>query len=393
MKEQKLVLTIAKQIAESPLKGWFIHSSEASCSVNCISFLQYMSACLYDSEHGYYRGGPIRVGKKGDFYTSSSIGRVLGEILGGYFAAYAKAAGKPLKLIEWGAGIGRLSAQITASGRSRYKAWDSIMSTILVEDHPLHVRAALEAFEEVGGNESAPLLSTSNEAWGSDWLKQPAIVLANELLDAFPVHRVQMANGKLVELGVAWDAVQGFYEVFMPLTDVRISGWLERDCVQLREGQRTEVHAGAVDFLKRLGSAMTEGMLVIIDYGHESEEYTAEHRMLGTLMCYWQHQASDSPYVRVGEQDITSHLPFTFIRRSAEEHGWRTVSYCTQKQFLMENGVLELLQNHQSTDPFSETARMNRAVRQLLLSDEMSETFKVLVLEKKNPDTEKGVSL
>jgi SAM-dependent MidA family methyltransferase len=342
-----------------------------------------MNCCLYDAEYGYYRSGPVRIGKKGDFYTSSGIGRVLAEVIAGYSLKYGKEIDKTLRLIEWGAGTGRLSAQIAAAGKTLSDDWDEQFISIQIEDHPSHALASREAFAALTEKMQAqPLLATSDEAWNADWLRQPALVLANELLDAFPVHRVQCVNGQLVELGVAGTVEHGFHDVYMPLTDPRISIWLARDGIQLKEGQQTEVHAGAADFLKRLGRTMTEGRLLLIDYGHESAEYTAEHRMLGTLMCYWRHQASDSPFIRIGEQDITSHVPFTFIRHASEESGWKVISYTTQKQFLIDNGVFDLLQNHDSTDPFSEAARMNRAIRQLLLSDQMSETFKVMILDK-----------
>lgn len=383
MKENALAVSIAQRIADSSLSGWYIDAKGIRHTVNCISFHQYMNDCLYDADYGYYRSGPVRVGKMGDFYTSSGIGRVLAEVLAGYSLAYAQTMGEPLQLIEWGAGTGRLSAQIAAAGRNRSSEWKKQFRSLLIEDHPSHAGAARKAFADAGGIiDVEPLLATSDEAWEASWLRQPALVLANELLDAFPVHLVQCVNSQLVELGVAGNAEQGFYEVYSPLTDTRISGWLTRDGIQLKEGQRTEIHAGAADFLKRLGAVMSVGRLVLIDYGHEAVEYTAEHRMLGTLMCYWRHQASDSPYIRIGEQDITSHVPFTFIRHAAEESGWHLTSYTTQKQFLIDNGVLELLQNHLGCDPFSETARMNRSIRQLLLSDQMSETFKVMVLDK-----------
>lgn len=383
MKENPLAVSIAEAIAESRYSGWHIDNEGRRHAARCISFYDYMNACLYDRTYGYYRSGPVRVGKVGDFYTSSGIGRVLAEILAGCAKAYGEAIGEPLKLIEWGAGTGRLSAQIAAAGGKRSSDWPERFQSILIEDHPAHGRAAREAFvDNCGQLVAEPLIASSDDAWHSSWLKQPALVLANELLDAFPVHRIQRTDGELYELGVAGDEVHGFHEVYMPITDSRISGWLARDGIHLREGQRTEVHADAAAFLKRLGGVMTTGRLVLIDYGHEAAEYTAEHRMNGTLMCYWRHLASDSPYIRIGEQDITSHVPFTFIRREAEESGWQVTSYSTQKQFLIDHGVLELLQNHTGADPFSESARMNRAIRQLLLSDQMSESFKVMILDK-----------
>jgi len=381
--ENGLAALIAEKIASANTHGSIVDENGSLICVKCISFLQYMQACLYDEQYGYYRSGPVRVGKEGDFYTSSGIGQVLAEVIAKYALAYEASVDVPLKLIEWGAGTGRLSAQIAAAGCERDSEWNRKMQAILIEDHPAHGLTAQNAFAHISCLAGiTPFVVSSDEAWDSSWLREPALVLANELLDAFPVHRVQLVMGELVELGVAGNNVQGFYEVQMPLTDKRIVDWIARDGIQLREGQQLEVHAGAFDFLKRLGAVMTRGRIVIIDYGHEAEEYAAEHRMLGTLMCYSHHQTNTDPYSRIGEQDITSHVPFTFIRHAAEESGFKVVSYMTQKQFLIEHGVMDMLQNHNNTDPFSKEARMNRAIRQLLLSDQMSETFKVLVLDK-----------
>ncbi len=383
MMENRLAALIAENIASANTYGSSVDENDNSKKVKCITFLQYMQACLYDEQYGYYRSGPVRVGKEGDFYTSSGIGQVLAEVLAKYALAYETREDVTLKLIEWGAGTGRLSAQIAAAGCERDVEWNRKMQSILIEDHPAHSQAAQNSFAHISClSGTTPLVVSSDDAWDSSLLRELALVLANELLDAFPVHRVQLVNGELVELGVAGNDVHGFYEVQMPLTDTRIIDWLIRDGIQLLEGQQIEVHAGAFDFLKRLGAVMTRGRIVIIDYGHEAEEYAAEHRMLGTLMCYSHHQTNTNPYNRIGEQDITSHVPFTFIRHAAEESGFQVASYMTQKQFLIENGVMDMLQNHNSTDPFSKEARMNRAIRQLLLSDQMSEAFKVMVLDK-----------
>ncbi|WP_171056103.1 class I SAM-dependent methyltransferase [Paenibacillus sinopodophylli] len=381
MYEKELSASIGASIAASSKTGSYVDMQGNAVHVPCISFLDYMNVCLYDSDYGYYRSGQSRVGKQGDFYTSSGIGAIMAEVLEGYVHTYAAAIGVPLKLIEWGAGTGRLSAQIAASVLKRDSKWQHLIQHILIEDHPGHREAAQEAFAQYEAMGLAPLFESSSDAWEARWLGEPALVIANELLDAFPVRRVQTVAGELMELGVAGDAERGFYEVLMPLEDHRVLEWLARDGIKLEEGQRTEIHTGASEFLIKLSKVMKKSRLVLIDYGHEAAEYTAEHRMDGTLLCYWQHTVSDNPYIRVGQQDITSHVPFTFVRKEAEANGWRFIAYMTQKQFLIDNGVLELLQNHHNPDPFSEEARKNRAIRQLLLSDQMSESFKVMILD------------
>ncbi|CAM4509301.1 SAM-dependent MidA family methyltransferase [Paenibacillus endophyticus] len=381
MREKELSAVIEASIAASSQFGTYVDSQGCLLRVPCISFLDYMRACLYDPEFGYYRSGQARVGKQGDFYTSSGIGTILAEVLVSYAHAYSKTLNEPINLIEWGAGTGRLSVQMAAAYRKDSMETGNFRP-ILIENHPTHREAARLAFAEMNLTDLDPIIGASDDAWEASWLREPALVVANELLDAFPVRRVARMNGRLIELGVAGDAESGFFEVQMPIQDHRIINWLVRDGIVLKEGQRTEIHADAAEFLTKLSHVLARSRLIIIDYGHEAAEYTAEHRMDGTLLCYWRHTVGDNPYIRAGEQDITSHVPFSFIRNEAEENGWKTKGYMTQKQFLLENGVLELLQNHHNPDPFSEEARKNRAIRQLLLSDQMSESFKVMILDK-----------
>ena len=384
MANSGLASEIARLIAASPLRGWSKDDDGRAKLLPCITFKDFMSCCLYDENYGYYRAGAVRIGRQGDFYTSSAIGHAMANVLAGYARAYQKETGGPISLIEWGAGTGTLSAKIMKAGSSRYSDWHGDVLHAQVEDHPLHQEAARSAWEETVGSAGAkPLLLSSAEAWAHTWPNRPKLIVANELLDAFPVHRVEQSGNELLELGVAVNGQLAFNEVYMPITDSRISDTLTRDGIKLDNGAQTEVNIAAADWLSQLAGMTDNGRAVIIDYGHEAEEYTAQHRKLGTLMCYWKHMHATSPYIRPGEQDITAHVPFTAIMHAAESAGWTIVSYTTQKQFLVDNGILEQLQNRHDPNPFSEAARTNRAVRQLLLSDGMSESFKVLVLEKK----------
>ncbi|ACT02539.1 class I SAM-dependent methyltransferase [Paenibacillus sp. JDR-2] len=381
--KKSLIIRISEQIAGMPAVGWRAGST-GSADLHCMTFKQYMSLCLYDKQDGYYRSGPVRIGREGDFYTSSAVGAVMAHCLTNYVYDYAvHSAGGHIQLVEWGAGTGRLTMQIQEAWRAKAEQSSALQCrSILVDDHPGHLEEAKRA---ISSNTSyTALFLSSDEAMqsGRHWQELPAVVLANELLDAFPVNRVTVEQGKLVELGVAGNAEDGFYEVHMPLSDERIAAALQKSGIHLTEGQQTEVNLDAEQWLASLAEVLEAGRVIIVDYGHEAEEYTAKHRMKGTLLCYSGHIASDEPYLRIGEQDITAHVPFTSLRHAAEAGGWRIAYYDTQKQFLIDHGAFELLQNHAETDPFGQTARMNRAVRQLLLSDGMSETFKVLVLDK-----------
>ncbi|TYP77972.1 class I SAM-dependent methyltransferase [Paenibacillus methanolicus] len=350
----------------------------------CITFHDYMALCLYDPEYGYYRQGNIRVGRNGDFYTSSSIGTIMGEKIAACLAEWQARFGGRADAAEWGAGTGMLSKHILQELAKCDPAESDAMRYALIDDSPVHLAAARRLLDSFSGSDRLCLL-TADQGWAGLWRRGgPLMIVANELLDAMPVHRVLMKEDRLWEIGVTLtDRPEAPYaETLLPPSDPQITRVLECDGIALREGQQAEVNLNAERWIARIGEQMEEGVLILIDYGHDAEELTAGHRMNGTLLCYAGHLAHDDPYARPGEQDITAHVNFTACRRAAEAAGFRAHYYATQKQFLLDYGVLDDLTAHAGVDPFGPAARRNRAIRQLLLSDGMSETFKVMVLHK-----------
>jgi SAM-dependent MidA family methyltransferase len=348
-----------------------------------------MAMCLYDDEYGYYRSGKVRIGKQGDFYTSSAVGSVMGDKLAAYAAGLIESFGGAADSAEWGAGTGRLSRHILAAWKRAGHEWLHLMTYAIVDGNPVHLA---EAERELRLDDTAESLAevrclTESEAEALEWRRRPVIVFANELLDAFPVHRVKRKNGQLWELGVSCseglESGGAFRYVYMPLSDERIRQSLYQSGINLAEGQIVEVNLAAEDWISAMSGRIERGALILIDYGHEAPELTAPHRMHGTLLCYRNHIACDNPLENPGEQDITAHVNFTACRRAAEASGWTVDYYATQKRFLVDQGVLDDLTAHDGRDPFGDSARRNRAIRQLLLSDGMSETFKVMTLVKR----------
>ncbi|MFB9325440.1 class I SAM-dependent methyltransferase [Paenibacillus aurantiacus] len=354
----------------------------------CMTFHDYMALCLYDPDYGYYQQGSVRVGRDGDFYTSSAIGTIMGEKLAACMAQWHRRLGRRSDTAEWGAGTGELSKQILQAWAAQSPMRREEASYAIVDNSPAHLAAARRLLEPAEGMLPLHFL-TEDQAWDGAWRRGgPLIVVANELLDAMPVHRIVMKDGGLREIGVTLtdDPDAPYVETHLPPSDPRIVQSLERDGIALREGQQAEVNLNAERWIARVGAMMQTGVLILIDYGHEAEELTAAHRMNGTLLCYANHLAHDDPYARPGMQDITAHVNFTACRRAAEAAGFREQYYATQKQFLLDYGVLDDLMNHDGTDPFGAAAKRNRAIRQLLLSDEMSEIFKVMVLQKEEEE-------
>jgi SAM-dependent MidA family methyltransferase len=347
-----------------------------------IPFHDFMECCLYDPDDGYYTNERTKIGKKGDFYTSSSIGTVFGEVLARYFSAAVKAKftlSEPVQLVEWGGGTGRLAKHILDElRRSAPRIYEAVRH-ISVEASPALQTEQRENLAE----HAAKVRFVRTEEWPSVKQRRNTLIYANELLDAFPVHRVTVQNGALCEVCVGWsDRTAAFYEILRPLSPGPVMDYLQSYGIRLKEGQQAEVNLHAERWIQRLGKWLEHGIVVVIDYGDLAEEIYGEHRMKGTLMCYYRHSAHDNPYIRPGMQDMTAHVNFTSVLAAAQAAGFTVRSFQTQKQFLADNGIFNLLQNHDAVDPFHPAARKNRAIRQLLLSDHMSETFKVLVLEK-----------
>jgi SAM-dependent MidA family methyltransferase len=352
----------------------------------CITFRDYMSLCLYHPDHGYYRSGTSRIGRDGDFYTSAYIGDIMGELLAERLALIASQLfpdGRPVEAMDWGGGTGRLGCQMLQTWHRLGEAGRRFCLTV-VEDNPEHRRQAGELLgqEILAGN--ARVIS-SEQAELEDRQGRSCFVVANELLDAFPVHRVVQEDGRLWEWAVHWEEAGGALESCLTEpSDARLTEWLDRQQVRLAEGQTTEVGLEAAEWTALLAAKLGDAVLVLIDYGDSTAELTGPHRMDGTLLCYEGHRVHNDPFRNPGNQDLTAHVDFDLIRYFASAAGWQEKEYGTQKQFLVNSGILTKLSEHDVADPFHPVVRRNRAIRQLLLSDGMSELFKVHIWVKQN---------
>lgn len=348
-----------------------------------ITFASYMQSCLYDPEHGYYIRQRDKIGKAGDFYTSSAIGGFMGEMLAAYVCKVILEngwTGREVTLTEWGGGTGQLAEQMIRGLKQADPKLHSDLRFQVVEESPYHrdeIRRRLAPYADMS-------TVLTREGYERQEVSGPQILLSNELLDAFPVHRLRMRRGEAMEICVGWDDASGWFrEVLEPIRDERLLRYIQDEGIELAEGQIVEVNLNALTWLRDIADRLPAGSIILsIDYGDVSEELFAPHRMNGTFLCYRNHTAYDRPYCYIGEQDMTAHVNFSSLMRIGHEVGLETVAYRTQKQFLIEAGILNRLQQHAGGDPFSKEARANRAIRQLLLSDGMSELFKVLIQQK-----------
>ncbi|MGQ7886568.1 class I SAM-dependent methyltransferase [Paenibacillus sp. WC2504] len=356
-----------------------IHTAEKQA----ISFRDYMELCLYSEPYGYYRNDSLKIGKEGDFYTSSSIGSVMGEMIASFIGDELQRrellGSEPLHLVEWGGGNGRMAQHLLDElKRSAPSVYERVTYTI-IETSAFHrglQRTALHMHEQL-------LRFTSEQEWLDEEPQANMFILANELLDAFPVHRIRYVDGIYQESYVKWqERDRIFSEIWLPIKSKPLLDTI--DCLKVHwlDGQVGELNLESGAWISRISKRMTSGSCLIIDYGDAEEELFAAHRHLGTLMCYRKHQAHENPWIYQGEQDLTSHVNFSAVEAAALQSGFANCRLVTQKDFLVERGILEKLQNHYDPNPFSEVSKRNRAIRQLLLSDQMSELFKVLIAAK-----------
>ncbi|MDF2926402.1 MAG: SAM-dependent methyltransferase [Paenibacillaceae bacterium] len=365
--------------ALTPLLGKIRDKIEAS-SRKAIPFSDYMELCLYDPDWGYYMRNQVKIGKEGDFYTAAHVGSVLGEVLAGYIFKLAAPRGCPgFAITEWGAGSGRLASQLLDAIQTRYGELYPHITYYIVEKSPYHRQIQQD---QLRGHEQRVVYldpaQADNEAlypWG--------MVLSNELLDAFPVHRLRQRREGLMELHVAWDEKTcSPMETELPCDNPLLIAYLQEGSIELLDGQTAEVNLGAALWIAGQARRLGGSTLITIDYGATEEELYGSARMSGTLMCYKNHVGHENPYIYAGEQDLTAHVDFSACIRSGIAAGLKEWRLYTQKEFLLEHGILDLLQDDAANDPFGPVARRNRAIRQLLLGDQMSELFKVLIQNK-----------
>ncbi|NOU85150.1 SAM-dependent methyltransferase [Paenibacillus sp. LMG 31460] len=363
-----------------------------SADFQAITFRDYMEICLYSEPYGYYRNERPKIGKQGDFYTSSSIGSVMGEMVASFICKQLNIESphtEPVHVVEWGGGNGRMALHILGEIKRNEPAVYARLTYTIIESSAYHrqqQRSMLEGYDQV-------IQFTSEAEWLAQTPEDQIYVLANELLDAFPIHRIRYKDLLFQESYVKWqEEEQIFQEIWRPISSQRILDFLERSKVQWLDGQIGEINLEAESWVSRVAERIRTGSCMIIDYGDTAEELFAPHRYNGTLMCYRKHQAQDDPFIHQGEQDMTSHVNFTSCQLAARQSGFTDCQLQTQREFLVEQGILQRLQDHYDTNPFSEVSKRNRSIRQLLLSDQMSELFKVFVASKHSRINEKKVN-
>ena len=363
-----------------------------------------MELALYDAEIGYYARAPRRSGRAGDFFTSVDVGPLFGQLLAAQLAEMfailasrvpgpearvpspeSRAPSPEFDLVEAGAADGRLAADILRAARTQHPSFDAAVRLHLVEASPAAREAQRPTLGETGERlaSSSPHLPASFEG----------VLLANELLDALPVHQVVMREQGLREVYVDVAPDLQLTTCEAPPSTPALEDYLQRIGVTLEPGWRAEINLQAVDWIRDAARRLRRGFIIVIDYGHEASELYSPTHIQGTLTTFARHMttgpesAGAPPWLQQpGEQDITAHVDFTSVRAAAEAKGLQTLGFLDQTYFLL--GILTGCRESSALgvrleSDSSLTPRANsRHLKTLLMPGGLGSTHKVLILGK-----------
>jgi SAM-dependent MidA family methyltransferase len=339
-----------------------------------------MELALYHPQFGYYMRRPEnmnheRIGWSGDFYTSSDVHPILGRAI----AAQARQMDtlvdcpNPFTIVEMGGGKGLFARDCLTAIHAQQESFAARVRYVLVERSPV--------MRELQRQNLSPWLGTPGlVTWveGLDGLAPQSVTglfFSNELVDAFPVHRIQVTAGRTEELYVDYRDGR-FVECLRPPSTTLLAQHLQRLHTAWPEGYRTEVNLHAIDWMEQVAQRIEQGFVVTIDYGHTAQDLYGPERKNGTFLCYSQQLTNEDPFIRVGEQDMTAHVDFSGLAAAGEEQGLHVTGFTNQMSFLMGLGVEDMI------GELEPESREFCAAIHLLKPDGMGSTFKVLVQHK-----------
>jgi SAM-dependent MidA family methyltransferase len=356
-----------------------------------VTVAAFMETALYHPELGYYARAAQRSGRAGDFFTSVDVGPLFGELVAKQVVEMARlladlpvgttvstahgvrtVRSAPFDLVEAGAGNGRLATDILRAVRR-----DDPEVYERTRLHLVETGQAARAAQRDTLGDAADRLASSSASLPDSF---QGVLVANELLDAMPVHQVVMRQGSLREVYV--EAADGALRTREgPLSTSRLTEYFAALDVTLEDGWRAEVSLAAIDWVCEAARRLTRGFMILVDYGHEASELYSVTHAAGTLTTFARHTSAGpettSPAAawlrNPGDQDLTAHVDFTSVRRAADAEGCATLGFLDQMYFLMALG----------TGQFETLDLKERlALKTLVMPGGLGTTMKVLILGK-----------
>lgn len=338
-----------------------------------ISFSDFMQYALYAPNLGYYNAGCKKFGKGGDFITAPMLGSLFASCIFNQLLEIIKNTDISSNILELGAGEGQLASQLILQ---------------LINNNLFDKYFILEPSYELRHRQRNFLLNTINSKYIDHiiWLDRlpthfDGIIIANEVLDALPVKLFTIKNNYIFEKMVAINNSQFIFQE-MPANKQLIQT-INKLPIQINNYQynnyNSEVCLLLSGLIKSLAQAITKGVILFCDYGFLAEDYYHPDRYLGTLMCHYHHHVHTDPFFLPGLQDITAHVDFSLVIKSALLNKLEVLNFCSLANFLLNNNIQDILDRFSYAN-ISQQIRLNQELHTLISPQEMGEIFKVLLL-------------
>lgn len=339
-----------------------------------ISFASFMELALYHPEFGYYNAEGFDLGQHGDFTTAPEISPLFAKC----FSKQCQQLFHYLEtgnILELGAGTGRFASDVLLE----LERLGCLPEHYYIYEISIRLREKQQSF----------LKSTCQNLFNRiTWLdKLPenfvGIIIANEVLDALPVHCFRIENNGIKERCVAWNKDQFVWKITSPLShELTEKAMKIREQYEFYDCYESEINLRLPQFLQAVANALKQGVILFSDYGYGQRKYYHPERNKGTLTCFYQHRRHNNPLIYPGLQDITSHVNFTTVIESASESGCTLEGYTSQTAFLLACGLMELAAEEEKNLSPADEFKLHQAIKLLTLPTEMGERVKVMALGK-----------
>jgi SAM-dependent MidA family methyltransferase len=330
--------------------------AELGAARNWIPFARYMELVLHEPGLGYYASGARKLGAGGDFVTAPELSPLFGRALARQIAQLLQPGDA---ILEFGAGSGALA------------------ETLLSEFQDINYKI-LEPSAELADRQRK---SIGSKAEWIDHLPRHfrGVMLANEVVDAMPVHALAWTRAGVLERGVC--ANEGQLAWCDRAADGSVLSESKKIKLELPPSGRyeSELALFARAWMRSLGRFLERGAILVIDYGFPAREYFHPQRSMGTLACHYRHRVHGDPFYLPGLQDVTAHVDFSALARAAADGALELLGFANQAQFLVNCGITDLLAAEDPADPKRYLPAAS-AVHKLLSPSEMGELFKVLAV-------------
>lgn len=348
-------------------------------------FDEVMELALYHPIHGYYASAIGRkIGRKGDFYTSVSVGDTFGLLLSHTieqrWLAMEPEAGCQLVVVEQGAHDLQLARDILAGFAERQSPLlEQLCYRVVAPRESSRVEMQQIAAESDFSDQLEIVESLA------DARAEQGVYLCNELLDAFAVRRLSWRDGQWHDSHVIADAESGqLRETYLPATqDAAYGRFLQMvEGRELPDGYTTEYCPGVWQWTQEVAGVFAQqGCWLVIDYGLGADSYFRENRTTGTLKAIENHQSHEAYLRRLGELDLTAHVNWSDLAAAGEAAGLSLVAEKDQCRFLTRSAESWLL-SLEGQPPSAENAQRLRQFQTLTHPEIMGRSFQVVEFSK-----------